>query len=162
MGLIVKNLNVRGKVLVGITPLPTPSNDVTPNPTPNWTTLEYNGITGDFTYSSQQIQGINTTITLRLEYNDSNLGTVYYNINPTDNIGNINLSMPPSAQDTSNAPFTQILNNGTLTVSNNQWICFGFESDYTNQGTVIVSVKNVTDANTLLDQFNLYAYDIPV
>lgn len=153
MGISVRNLNVRGKMVVG--PNAVISNDVTPNPTPNWTTLEYNGITGEFTYSSQQIQGIDTTITLRLEYDDTTLGTVYYNINSTEIF--TNFSQPPTSQEVT---FTQILNNGTLTVSNNQWICFGFETNFSTNGTRTVSVKNVSDSNVLLDQFNLYNYNI--
>lgn len=60
MALIVKNLNVRGKLVAGTTPS---TLDVTPNPTPNWD----NGLTiypDQPTTDTQTIQGINTSIDL--------------------------------------------------------------------------------------------------
>lgn len=125
--------------------------DVTPNPTPNWTTIDYNGITGEYSYSSQQIQGINTTITLKLNYNDTTLGQVYYNVNSTEIFPNS--SFPPPSQIDST--FTKILDNETLTVSNNEWICFGFDSYNNFDGTELVNVRNVSDNNNLLDSFNI-------
>ena len=44
-----------------------------------------------------------------------------------------------------------IANNGTFTVSNNQYVCFGVETIF-NQNPV-VTVKNQSDSNATLDTF---------
>lgn len=157
MGIIVKNLNIKGKIVVG--PNPT-NNDVIPNPTPNWTDIVYDGSTGTYGYSSQQIQGINTSITIKLTYNDSTLvGLLYYYVGSSEPIPNT--GQPPSAQSTiSGYNYFQINNNGTFTVSNNQWVSFGIETSGTDNGTVIITVKNQSNSDVTLDQFNMITQNI--
>ena len=123
--------------------------DVTPNPTPNWGTVGYNDISSQWQYSQQQIQGIDTTITLQT--NISGLiqnGTLWYAVSNTT-IGISNVSPP------GDAGFTQIANGGTFTVSNNQWVAFG--GDYIAQGpsTQTVTVVNQSDGGATLDTFSL-------
>ena len=157
MGLIVKNLTVRGNVIVG-TSASQPSSDVTPNPTPNWSDLIYDGTTGIFDYRSQQIQGINTTITLSIQYDDTTLGVIYYNVSPSDEIGSIVDSAPPTTQPT--VFFTRILNNETLTVSPDEYIIFGLETNFTTNGSRLATVRNVSDSNITLDTFNIINQNI--
>lgn len=129
--------------------------DVTPNPTPNWIEATYNAMTGQYNYTTQQIQGIDTTITLKLEYNDTSIGKVWYSIN---NIDPIPLEpYPPSGQPS--ISFTQISNNGTFTVSNNQWVTFGLEANGSINGQFLVTVRNQSDSNVVLDTFFIIQMD---
>lgn len=157
MGLIVKNLTISGNVVVGNTPSQ-PSGGVTPSPTPNWSDLIYDGITGIYDYRNQQIQGIGTTITLSLQYDDVTYGAIYYYVSPTDDIGQVVDSAPPTAQPS--LTFTRILNNETLTVSNNEYIIFGFESNGVTNGSTSVNVRNNSDGNVVLDTFNIVNQNI--
>ena len=157
MGLIVKNLSIRGNVVVGNTPSQ-PSGGVTPSPTPNWGNLIFDGTTGIYDYRSQQIQGISTTITLSLQYDDNTYGVIYYYISPTDDIGSVVDSAPPTGQPS--LTFIRILNNETLTVSNNEYIIFGFESNQAINGSTSVNVRNNSDGNVVLDTFNIVNQNI--
>ena len=121
--------------------------DVTPNPTPDWGTVGYNDPVQYWNYSQQQIQGINTTITLRTNY-DATYSTLWYAVSNTT-FGFSNGS-PPMDQG-----FTSISNGGTFTVSNNQWVAFGGEFTFPLPSDATVTVVNQSDGNSTLDTFTL-------
>jgi hypothetical protein len=124
------------------------TSDVAPNPTPNWGTVGYNDIISQWQYSEQQIQGIDTTITLRVNYNDTATGALWYIVgNSPASVSNIS---PPADQG-----FTFIADGGTFTVSSNQYVCFG--GDYSSFGpsTNTVTVLNQSDGDVTLDTFTL-------
>ena len=51
--------------------------DVTPNAV-NWATLSFDNDSGLYGYSEKQITGINQTITLQVQFNNTNGFTLYY------------------------------------------------------------------------------------
>jgi len=121
--------------------------DVTPNPTPDWGTVGYNDAVQIWNYSQQQIQGINTTITLRTNY-DATYSTLWYAVSNTT--FGFSGGSPPMDQG-----FTSISNGGTFTVSNNQWVAFGGEFTSPISSDATVTVVNQSDGNSTLDTFTL-------
>lgn len=126
--------------------------DVTPNAV-NWSAIGYNGNSGNFAYSERQITGINTTITLQVQIPVLYTGSgVYYLVSNT--AGAIVSGDAESASE----PFfvaTQITNNGTFTVNNNQYVTFGaytgcFDTSFS------ITVVNQSDSNTTLDTIPFY------
>ena len=119
----------------------------------NWANVGYNGDTGNFTYSERQISGINTTITLQVQIPGAYSGSgVYYLVSNTS--GDIVSGDGESGAE----PFfvaTQISNNGTFTVTNNQYVTFGA---YTScfDSSLSITVVNQSDSNTTLDTIPLY------
>lgn len=114
--------------------------DVTPNPTPNWTeTGTYSGET-----DIVQIQGISQAITLQLTWSDTNLLEVGVQTGATTALG------------------TQVdlATNGTFSISPNYYVKFVIASNNTVTFEATVTVKNVSDNNTVLDTFTLGYLDI--
>ncbi len=128
---------------------------VTPSPTPDFTKVSYNCISGEFIYNSQQIQGITTTITLKVKYNDfTPIGSIWFNVNDEDQIGIISNIQPPSQQEFfSDLQYNQINNNDTFTVNPNQFVSFGLEGNFFIDGNYIVELLNVSDSDILLSDF---------
>jgi hypothetical protein len=118
--------------------------DVTPNAV-NWTDKTQTTTPQNQT-NGQQITGIGSTITLKLNVDTNNLYAIDYGINSTD-------SLPSSWTRISNTdPFSG--DTDTFTVSNNDWLFF----QYTHQTSPLcvlstVSVINVSDGNAVLDTF---------
>lgn len=123
------------------------TSDVTPNAV-NWANVGFNSGPEIFLYSSRQITGINQTITLKVEYN-TNLTNLFVKVsNPAGgNDGQDYSSFVPPYEDIS---FSYINNNGTFTVSNNQYVTFAAD---TATPSVLVTVKNTSDGNTTIDTF---------
>lgn len=125
--------------------------DVTPNAV-NWSSVGFSEMVGFFTYSERQITGINTTITLKVDY-DMAEGDLYYYVSSTAGAigsGDFNTFLAP--YDT----VAQYISSGTtFTVSNNQYVTFGVDGF---GGTVDswVTVTNVSNSNTTLDTFGLF------
>lgn len=119
----------------------------------NWANIGYNGDTGNFTYSERQITGINTTITLKVQIPIQYSGTgVYYLVSNT--AGDIVSGDAESPAE----PFfvgTQILNNGTFTVTNNQYVTFGAYTSCFDVG-VSLTVINQSNGDTTLDTIPFY------
>ena len=108
--------------------------DVTPNAV-NWA----NASGGIVTESAMlQISGITSTITLRVAYSGVNINQKY------------------SVQSTASfGTGTAIANNGTFTISNNQYLGFSCESPYPFFNTDTFTITNVSDADAVLDTFQL-------
>jgi hypothetical protein len=128
--------------------------DVIPNAI-NWSNIGYNGILGDFTYTEKQITGINQTITLKVTQS-TNIIDMYYGVNTAIN-GDYerfdygDLEGRVTAFDPSIFGLTNIANNGTFTVSNNDWICFACQGGTTIN--ITVTIKNNSDGDSTLDTF---------
>lgn len=129
------------------------ASDVTPAAV-NWGDVSYSE--GNFVghESSQQITGINQTITLRVNYTSAQGADkveLYYRKSVS--------GAGPAFFWTENVPndYTKILDAATFTVTNNEYVDFTvfygtswvppFSADAT------VTVTNVTDSNTVLDTF---------
>ena len=97
-----------------------------------------------YTYSAQQITGISTSITLKTEFSNTNYLYLYYKIQSTSTVPDSSYNPPPQG-------YTNILHNGTITVSNNEWVVFGVDSGTISDSTI--TVKNTSDSNTTLDTF---------
>lgn len=143
-------------VTTSITPTPTPtpsgvSGDVTPNPTPDWANVAYAEATDDGIVAVQQIQGIDTTITLNISWVTP--VRMYYRIDnsaPTWSNGGIFAHYSPVF-----GTFTEMTNSAgsTFTVTNNQYVSFVCFIDSGQYGTGLVTVKNQSDGNITLDTF---------
>lgn len=109
--------------------------DVTPTPTPNWTeTGTYSGET-----DIVQIQGISQAITLQLTWSNTNLFDVGVQTGSTTALGTqVNLAT-----------------NGTFSISPNYYVKFVISSNNPLTFEATVTVKNVSDNNTVLDTFTL-------
>ena len=121
--------------------------DVTPNAV-NWSDVSYNNDFGEYVYANQQITGISTTITLQVQIANGSAATLYYYVSnfaddPHPDGGSI---LSPTYYG-----MNSIANNGTFTVSNNQYVTFGVETGCTQ--TPVVTVKNQSDSNATLDTF---------
>ena len=121
--------------------------DVTPNAV-NWANVGFNSGQESYVYSSRQITGINQTITLKVEYS-TNFTDLYVKVsNPAG--GNDGQDYSLFAPPNEGFEFSYINNNGTFTVSNNQYVTFAAD---TGTPSVLVTVKNTSDGNTTLDTF---------
>ena len=100
--------------------------------------------TWNYTYTAQQITGISTSITLQTEFSNNGYLYLYYKVQSTNTVP-ANTSAP-----TSNG-YTNISHNGTITVSNNQYVVFSTTGgDNTNS---VITVNNTSDSNATLDTF---------
>ena len=95
-------------------------------------------------YSAQQITGISTSITLQTVFSNTALTTLWYKVQSTSTVP-ANTSMP-----TSNG-YTNISHNGTVSVSNNEYLVFAVTYGY--NGTSTITVKNNSDGDATLDTF---------
>ena len=128
------------------------ASDVTPNAV-NWSNIEYNGTEGYLQCTEKQITGINTSITLNLDY----AGTVAYMY------GGVFSSQQLLEGSPIFDPYTYGLNDigsgGSITVSNNQWVVFcAFAS---SNGAETISVKNQSDGSAVIDTFTVTGFGIP-
>ena len=100
------------------------------------------------TTNTIQIQGINTTISLKISYTGMELpySTVYASVNTTNTYGG-------TITSTSTGPTGNI----TFNVSNNQYVTFRL--DYAGGGSsyqsVSCTVTNESDGGTVLDTFTM-------
>lgn len=118
--------------------------DVTPNAV-NWSDITYNQNSAEVGYSSQQITGINTDITLSASSVSG--GGLYYKISDTQQTGIIsNLTSQgyvaiPSA-------------GGNLApVSNNKWVTFANAMGNEMGSGTTITIRNGTDGNAVVDTF---------
>jgi len=120
--------------------------DVTPNPTPNWANIGYDDNNALSTVAVQQIQGINTTISLEVTITANAIFAKFYKI---DN------SAPAWTNGGTVSGFTGWTTIGsfplTFNVTNNQYVSFGCYS-YGDE-TATVTVKNNSDGAVTLDTF---------
>jgi len=125
--------------------------DVTPNAV-NWADISYNGDTGLFAYSERQINGINSNISLKIQISTIGLSELYYFV--SSSAGSIVSGDGSLSQDPSFLSMTLISNNGTISVSNGQYITFG--TNPSGFDTLTVTVKNQTDGDAVLDTFTAF------
>ena len=85
-----------------------------------------------------QITGIDQTITLRVAYSGS-LSNVVYSVQSSASFGT----------------GTSISNNGTFTVSNNQYVGFGAQINFSGTATQSFTITNVSDSDAVLDTFTI-------
>ena len=121
--------------------------DVTPNAV-NWADIYLlNGLV--FFYSERQITGIDSSITLKVQYTPLFSATLYYYVSNTS--GAIVSGDNSLVADPVSSSMTAISNNGTFTVSNNQYVTFGVIPTCGEFCTV--TVKNQSDGDVTLDTF---------
>lgn len=127
--------------------------DVTPNAV-NWSNVSYDNDIGEYVYGNQRITGITQTITLQVQIANGTGATLYYYVSNTADDpmpdGNGAITSP------SGFGMNSIANNGTFTVTNNQYVTFGVETGC-NQNPV-ATVKNQSDSNATLDTFAMEHY----
>ena len=124
------------------------SSDVTPNAV-NWADVSYDNDKGSYGYSERQITGINQTITLQVQIANGSGATLYYFV--SSNAGAKVSGDGRSGTSPSGFSMNSIANNGTFTVTNNQYVTFGVETGCNMYP--VVTVKNQSDSNTTLDTF---------
>ena len=116
--------------------------DVTPNAV-NWANVsgEYSNVTT----SMLQITGITTSITLKVSFTGTQQNQKY--------------SVQSSA---SFGTGTAIANDGTFTVSNNQYVGFRADCGGSCTGTKVSTwtITNVSDGNAVLDTFTITTYPL--
>lgn len=122
--------------------------DVTPAAV-NWADVYYDNDSVLWGYSERQITGINQTITLQVQIANGTGVTLYYFV--SSSAGAKVSGDARSATSPSGFSMNSIANNGTFTVTNNQYVTFGVETGCT-QGPV-VTVKNQSDSDATLDTF---------
>tara|TARA_R110000868_G_C10956550_1_gene768113 strand:- start:2818 stop:3261 length:444 start_codon:yes stop_codon:yes gene_type:complete len=120
----------------------------------NWADISYYDSMGQFTYSVQRIQNITSSITLSVTFATGTGGQavpMYYKIStsaPSWTNGGTTFEDPVFNS------FTQIVTGGTIVVNNNNYLSFAvFDVDFPYAGNSTVTVRNVTDSNTILDTY---------
>lgn len=132
--------------------------DVTPNAV-NWRNITYDGITDTTDSAVQQITGINTTITLRVDTNNVDDRTLFWFVEDTPtysegsgphDVGSLYYSV-----DVLGIGSYATINSGngiTFTVTNNKYVTFAVGAPVGASGETI-TVKNSSDSNAVLDTF---------
>ena len=121
--------------------------DNTPNAV-NWpdTSVTFSKSQYQYFYQVQQISGITTSITLQIELSDVAFVELYYKVQSTSTVPA--LTSPPLSNS-----YLNILHNGTITISNNQYLVFVPIRSAVGTPTTTVTVKNTSDSNATLDTF---------
>ena len=121
--------------------------DNTPNAV-NWpdTSVTFSKSQYQYFYQVQQISGITTSITLQIELSDVAFVELYYKVQSTSTVPA--LTSPPLSNS-----YLNILHNGTITISNNQFLVFVPIRSAVGTPTTTVTVKNTSDSNATLDTF---------
>jgi hypothetical protein len=127
--------------------------DVTPAAV-NWADVYYDNDSGLYGYSEKQITGINQTITLQVQIANGAGTTLYYFV--SSSAGAKVSGDATSATSPSSFSMNSIANNGTFTVTNNQYVTFGVQTGC-NMNPV-VTVKNQSNSNATLDTFAMWHY----
>ena len=128
--------------------------DVTPNAV-DWATVYYDNDSVLWGYSERQITGIDQTITLQVQLNNTYAFTLYYFVSSNASaIVTGDATLPASPVDVG---MFKIENNGTFTVSNDQYVTFGVQTSCFITSPV-ATVKNQSDSNATLDTFAMLHY----
>jgi len=128
-------------------------NDVIPNSI-NWSNIIHYWMFGSIEVTSQQITGINTNITLKINISSPN-PLLYYKISSSQITSGTGTPVSDG--------YTQITDNNLISnISNNQWITFRtYVADNTSYGPVTVTVKNNSSADSILDTFSIESRESP-
>jgi len=119
--------------------------DNTPNAV-NWSNVSQTGIlkNNSYVYSAQQITGVSTSIILQVVFSNTAFDALRYKIQSTSTV-------PASNSSPLNNSYLQIFHNGTITVSNNEYLVFVTSGGSGTSTTV--TVNNTSDSNATLDTF---------
>jgi len=98
-----------------------------------------------------KITGISSSITLKISYGSF---SVYYKVISTDPV------LAEETQNPTGGGWTLIPNNGTLSVSNNQWVVFGGDCG-SGIGEWSADILNNSSSDALLTTINFIAQYIP-
>ncbi len=114
----------------------------------NWTDITtssgFKPVGFRYAYSAQQITGISTSITLQTEFSNTGYLYLYYKVQSTNTV-------PASTSAPTSNGYTNILHNGTITVSNNEYVVFSTTGgENTNS---VITVNNTSNNNQTLDTF---------
>ena len=148
-------VRIRDVIGGGIIPWPRPipcppgGNDNTPNAV-NWSNIVFN-VADDFgDITSQQITGISSSITLKVEDVSTSPNTeVYYRVDSSQQTGSVfGKPTSPWAKLAETAPYT------TFNVNNNQWVSFACWGD-SKVSADTLTVVNTSDGNATLDTFTV-------
>ena len=123
--------------------------DVTPNAV-NWANVYFDADVGTYGYSERRITGIDQTITLQVQIANGAGVTLYYFV--SSSAGAKVSGDAFSATSPSGFSMNSIANNGTFTVTNNQYVTFGV---ITGGNSTVATVKNQSDSNATLDTFQM-------
>ena len=111
----------------------------------NWSNVSQGGVkTGPWVYSAQQITAISTSITLRVVFSNTGSSNLRYKIQSTGTV-------PASNSAPLTNSYSSASHNGTITVSNNQYLVFASQGP-SGQSTT-VTVNNTSDSDATLDTF---------
>ena len=137
--------NIMGVTLAAAT-------SITPNPTPNWANCSYDEPTSTSVVGMQQITGITQAITLSITTGSwtSTRQTLGYKVTTTaPTWGNGGSFGGPIGGN----GFLGINSGGTFTVNPNEYVSFGVEKVGFRPSSTTVTIRNVTDSNTILDTY---------
>ena len=114
----------------------------------NWpdTLVSFSKKQYQYFYQVQQISGISTSITLQIELSNVAFVELYYKVQSTSTVPA--LTSPPLSNS-----YLNILHNGTITISNNEFLVFVPIRAAVGTPTTTVTVKNTSDSNATLDTF---------
>ena len=112
----------------------------------NWSNVSQVGAgkNNTYVYSAQQITGIGTSITLQVVFSNTGFAALRYKIQSTSTV-------PASNSAPLSNSYSSASHNGTITVSNNEYLVFA-SSGSSGQSTT-VTVNNTSDSNATLDTF---------
>ena len=127
--------------------------DIIPNSV-DWSDIKYYFDFGPIEFTSKQITGINSNISIKINLSSSN-PLLYYKV--TSNQVTSGSGTPISDG------YTQITDNNLISnIANNQWITFRTYVSYiTSYGPTTVTVKNNSDNDSVLDTFNIQSQESP-
>ena len=113
----------------------------------NWSNVSQTGVkkgSQSWVYSAQQITAISTSITLQVVFSDTGFNALRYKIQSTNTV-------PASNSAPLSNSYSSASHNGTITVSNNEYLVFASQGSIGQSTTV--TVNNTSDSNATLDTF---------
>lgn len=132
--------------------------DVIPNAV-NWRNITYNGLTDTTDSAVQQITGINTEITIRVDTDNVDDRTLFWFVEDTPSYpeggGPYDVASLYYSVDILGIGSYATINSGsgiTFTVTNNKYVTFAVGAPVGASGETI-TIKNSSDSNTVLDTF---------
>jgi hypothetical protein len=124
--------------------------NVVPTPPPDWKTISYDDILREWSYTDAKISGTTGPINIQITYPVTAAAQLYYFLGATPPLGP-DVTLSPVDND-----FVPI-NSGDIIydVPPNETIWFGVDADpsLVSEENVIVTVTNVSLANTVIDTF---------
>ncbi len=128
-----------------------------PDTTPlsvNWTAVIYHCDTNEANVTSQQIQNINTPISLLIKPGTGTAPVLYYQISAAEITGSVT-GPPPS-------PWVAVTADTTITIDDDEWLSFTVYDSAPAVGTITrqAEIVNLSDGNRILDVF-LYSSVCP-